>query len=818
MSEITEPITTTLIQPDVITTSLSVGQGPSGTSLSPIPASTLLANATGSTALPTAIDAATARALLSVSTTAQTQTLLDGKLNLTGGTLSGLLSFTGTTHAGIRLNSLTTAQYNGITPGNGDLFYDTTTNRVSARTSGVTSTLLDTRGGQTVSGGIVVEGSITSGKTGSVGSISICRDSNGLAIGIWKVLPGQNTVVFDNTAGDMSLQRGSVERLRLTATGITLGGTLILGDSAGPQLRNNAGVIEARNNANTAMAVVSAANLIVPTGGSITSGGAGTGSFFINNDGNSRWNFNNDNFLVTGNVQPTSNNTRALGTTVLRWSNVFSTLGNFSGLVTIGPSVTGTATALQLQNNQGSSGDIVSLSMSCGGGTGGLLNYERQTTVSGDFVFYTSAAFSGSLTERLRIAAGGAISALGNLGIGVATPATKLDVRHTATNMVRLVNTTVTAAAGVGARIDSLHLSDYLCGIEMGFIGGTAIANRSIAFYVAGGSGTPAFRMLGTGTFALTGSLVPDNFVFLGGSNGPLLRNNAGVIEARNNANNGFADLVANSISVTNPNVGTSVNPVNSDVIFTSFGRTFQLGRIRGRSYAANFAHGDLVLSANPAIATLGGSNLTDDLVIRGNTGNVEINRGNLVFGASGPRLRNNAGTIEARNNANTAAANINVNQVAATELLSNVIRRTTSNVTLTLGAANVTTAIHSVSIGGSGVTANSSGVSGFLRIDAAHLQTGTAGSTDLLINRTESSLGSGVHNFIDCQVGGVSRFGVSNTGNLTITGRVIQVPPSSTTLATNGQFSIEMTSNTAGNLVYRGSDGTTRRMALTFI
>lgn len=43
-------------------------------------------------------------------------------------------------------------------------------------------------------------------------------------------------------------------------------------------------------------------------------------------------------------------------------------------------------------------------------------------------------------------------------------------------------------------------------------------------------------------------------------------------------------------------------------------------------------------------------------------------------------------------------------------------------------------------------------------------------------------------------------------------------VPSSSRTLGTNGQFSIEMTSNTAGNLVYRGSDGTTRRMALTFV
>ena len=42
-------------------------------------------------------------------------------------------------------------------------------------------------------------------------------------------------------------------------------------------------------------------------------------------------------------------------------------------------------------------------------------------------------------------------------------------------------------------------------------------------------------------------------------------------------------------------------------------------------------------------------------------------------------------------------------------------------------------------------------------------------------------------------------------------------VPPSSVSLGTNGHFSIEMTSNTAGNLVYRGSDGTTRRSVLTF-
>lgn len=44
----------------------------------------------------------------------------------------------------------------------------------------------------------------------------------------------------------------------------------------------------------------------------------------------------------------------------------------------------------------------------------------------------------------------------------------------------------------------------------------------------------------------------------------------------------------------------------------------------------------------------------------------------------------------------------------------------------------------------------------------------------------------------------------------------VVLTPASSVTLGTNGHFAVEITSNTAGNLVYRGSDGTTRRFAFT--
>jgi hypothetical protein len=206
-----------------------------------------------------------------------------------------------------------------------------------------------------------------------------------------------------------------------------------------------------------------------------------------------------------------------------------------------------------------------------------------------------------------------------------------------------------------------------------------------------------------------------------------------------------------------------------------------------------------------------------------------------------------------------------------------------------------------------------SSGVENMFELIHTVNQTGTAGSTNLLINRTETALGSGEHNFANFQIAGSNRwrvdrlgdmyfhdganftriaraagasgrlmiyrpnstgaiavqFGGGNdemyigqsaegslrvnggnlavgsngglildsltntftfrgsasatmatltgTGNLALVGNVIFAPPASVTLATNGQFSIEMTSNTAGNLVYRGSDGVTRRAALTF-
>jgi hypothetical protein len=59
----------------------------------------------------------------------------------------------------------------------------------------------------------------------------------------------------------------------------------------------------------------------------------------------------------------------------------------------------------------------------------------------------------------------------------------------------------------------------------------------------------------------------------------------------------------------------------------------------------------------------------------------------------------------------------------------------------------------------------NSSGLFVGLQINPAYNQTGTAGATDLLINRIETAIGSGSHNFIDAQINGVSKFKVRRDG-----------------------------------------------------
>lgn len=64
--------------------------------------------------------------------------------------------------------------------------------------------------------------------------------------------------------------------------------------------------------------------------------------------------------------------------------------------------------------------------------------------------------------------------------------------------------------------------------------------------------------------------------------------------------------------------------------------------------------------------------------------------------------------------------------------------------------------------------TATSGSVYGLKILPIYNQASGTAANTDLLINRTQTAVGSGAQNLIDAQVAGTSRFKVDNTGTVT--------------------------------------------------
>lgn len=58
------------------------------------------------------------------------------KLEKSGGTLTGAIGFTGTTHAGLKANTLTTTQRDALTPANGMIIYNSTTGQIEKYENG----------------------------------------------------------------------------------------------------------------------------------------------------------------------------------------------------------------------------------------------------------------------------------------------------------------------------------------------------------------------------------------------------------------------------------------------------------------------------------------------------------------------------------------------------------------------------------------------------------------------------------------------------------------------------------------------------------
>ena len=99
-------------------------------------------------------------------------------------------------------------------------------------------------------------------------------------------------------------------------------------------------------------------------------------------------------------------------------------------------------------------------------------------------------------------------------------------------------------------------------------------------------------------------------------------------------------------------------------------------------------------------------------------------------------------------------------------------LRPSTDNKTLFVNnGRNYTVADNAVELM-SGTFSNTSGASAALVIKPTYNQlSGTAANTDLLINRTQTAVGSGTQYLIDAQVGSASKFSVDNVGNILTVG-----------------------------------------------
>lgn len=128
------------------------------------------------------------------------------------------------------------------------------------------------------------------------------------------------------------------------------------------------------------------------------------------------------------------------------------------------------------------------------------------------------------------------------------------------------------------------------------------------------------------------GNLVVNGTAQIGGASGPVLKNYFGSLTVRNATDTGYMDGYFNTVVATNPNVGSNATPADAVISLRAGGIAYGAGEIIGRVRASNVAHGDLIFHARPNGSVY---SPTDDVVIRGNTGNVEINRGNLILASA---------------------------------------------------------------------------------------------------------------------------------------------------------------------------------------
>jgi hypothetical protein len=292
---------------------------------------------------------------------------------------------------------------------------------------------------------------------------------------------GTGALVFANTPTFVTPNIGAATGTSLLLSGQATALTLMLGDSTGPLLRNNAGTIEARNNANSALANMSASQF--------------TASFF-------RDSTNQANYFGAGiNARNTwivafSNDGTDFGTKDLSYSR------NAAGVLQIGNG-TANASGSLLLTNLTASGTVVAPTFTAGVGNVVIINgdggavrlqtggFNRWEIGANHWIPSNTNLYDlGSTTNRVRDLYTGGINATGTVRLGTYTvgtlPSAAANTRALAYVTDSSVSTYGSVVAG-GGSTQVMVLSDGSNWVVSG--GGTSGIQKVITSGTAAPSG-----------------------------------------------------------------------------------------------------------------------------------------------------------------------------------------------------------------------------------------------------------------------------------------------------------------------------------------